>query len=242
VILYPAVDIRGGQTVRLKQGDFEQETVYDSDPLEAAKRWDAEGADWLHVVDLDGARNGKPVNLDHVWRIAEGVAARIQFGGGLRDSRAVADALDVGAERIVLGTAALRDPGFLGEMLEAHEERVVASVDTRGDRVAVEGWTEEGEETVDDLLAKLNRRGVGRFVYTQIDVDGTMEGPRTEDLKEVAEGVDGELIYSGGIGSLDHLKALAKLEIPNLGGAIVGRALYDGEFTIAEASAALAGR
>jgi phosphoribosylformimino-5-aminoimidazole carboxamide ribotide isomerase len=242
VILYPAVDIRGGQTVRLKQGDFEQETIYDSDPLEAAKRWDAEGGEWLHIVDLDGAREGKPVNLDHVWRIAEGVAARIQFGGGLRDSRSVADALDVGVERLVLGTAALRDPGFLGEMLEAHEERVVVSIDARGDRTAVEGWTEEGDSSVEEELAKLTRRGVGRFVCTQIDVDGTMEGPEIDELKRIAPAADGQLIYSGGIGSVADLQALASAGIPNLEGAIVGRALYDGKFTIPEANAALSGR
>jgi len=241
VILYPAIDIRGGKAVRLTRGDYDDETAYDEDPLGAAERWAGQGAEWLHVVDLDGAREGRPVNLDHVWRMAEGVAAPIQIGGGLRDRRAVDDALDVGAERIVLGTAALRDSGFLGQMLEAHEERVVVSVDARGGRVAVEGWTEGTDTSAAELLAKLGKRGVGRFVFTAIDVDGTMEGPDVEALRDAAGATDAELIYSGGIGSLDDLRALADLKLPNLGGAIVGKALYEERFTVAEAKETLAG-
>jgi phosphoribosylformimino-5-aminoimidazole carboxamide ribotide isomerase len=241
VILLPAIDIRGGKAVRLTQGDYERETEYDEDPLAAAERWAGEGAEWLHVVDLDGAREGNPVNLDHVWRMAEGVAAPIQIGGGLRDKRAVDDALDVGAERIVLGTAAIRDPQFLDEMLEAHGDRVVVSVDARAGKVTVEGWTEGTDTPAAELLGELGKRGVSRFVFTPIDVDGTMEGPDLEALREAATATDSELLYSGGIGSLEDLRALAGLKLPNLGGVIVGKALYEERFTVADAKSALAG-
>jgi phosphoribosylformimino-5-aminoimidazole carboxamide ribotide isomerase len=241
LILYPAIDIRDGHAVRLAQGDYERETAYEDDPVVAARRWAGDGARWLHVVDLDGAREGAPVNLEHVRRIVAAVGVPVQLGGGLRDSAKVEAAISSGAERVVLGTAAVRDPDLTEAIASAHGERVVISVDARAGRVAAEGWTESSDLTPGDVIAVLSDRGVRRFVYTPVDVDGLMEGPDLESLREVASATNAELIYSGGIGSLDDLRALAALEIQNLGGVIVGRALYEGRFTVAEGRAALNG-
>ncbi len=239
MILYPAIDIRDGKAVRLIQGDYEQETAYDDDPVVAARRWVDGGARWLHVVDLDGARAGEPVNLEHVRRIVAAVAVPVQLGGGLRDSKKVEEAISSGAERVVLGTAAVRDPDLAAAIADAHGDRVVVSVDSRSGKVAAEGWTEASDLGTEEVIAALADRGVRRFVYTPVEVDGLMEGPDLDSLREAAKATDGELIYSGGVGSLDDLRALAELGIDNLGGVIVGRALYEKRFTVAEAQAIL---
>ena len=239
MILFPAIDIRGGRAVRLIQGDYERETPYDDDPVVAARRWVDGGARWLHIVDLDGARAGEPVNLEHVRRIVASVNVPVQLGGGLRDSKKVEEAISSGAERVVLGTAAVRDPEMAEAIAAAHGSRVVASVDARSGRVAAEGWTQESDLGTTEVIAELSRRGLRRFVYTPVDVDGLMEGPDLDSLREVAQATDGELIYSGGIGSLDDLRAVTDLGLDNLEGVIVGRALYEQRFTVAEARAAL---
>ena len=241
MILYPAIDIRGGQAVRLLQGDYECETAYDADPVDAAKRWAEEGAEFLHVVDLDGAKAGEPRNLDAVERIAAAVSCPIQVGGGLRGSASVRAVLDAGAARVVIGTAALRDPEFLDAMLMTHGNRIVVSVDARDGRVALEGWTEAGEEGVVEAIAALSERGVARFLCTAIEVDGTMEGPAIDQLGEIAAATSSQIIASGGVGDLSHLESLASNPPPNLEGAIVGRALYERRFTVAQAIAALGG-
>jgi phosphoribosylformimino-5-aminoimidazole carboxamide ribotide isomerase len=239
LILFPAIDIRDGKAVRLIQGDYEQETEYDDDPLVAALRWVDDGATWLHIVDLDGARAGEPVNLDHVRRIVAAVNVPVQVGGGLRDSKKVEEAISAGAERVVLGTAAVRDPEMAEAIAAAHGDRVVASVDVRSGKVAAEGWTEESELATTEVIAELTRRGLRRFVYTPVEVDGLMEGPDLDSLREAAEATGGQVIYSGGIGSLDDLRAVAGLGLENVEGVIVGRALYEQRFTVAEARAAL---
>ena len=240
MILYPAIDIRGGQAVRLLQGDYERETAYDADPVDAAKRWADEGAEFLHVVDLDGAKAGEPRNLEAIARIAAAVECRIQVGGGLRDPQSVRAVLDAGAERVAIGTAALRDPEFLDATIAAHGDRVVVSVDARDGQVALEGWTEAGEEGVVEAVTALSKRGVTRFLCTAIEVDGTMEGPALDQLSEIAAATESQIIASGGVGDLSHLEALARQAPPNLEGAIVGRALYERRFTVAQAIAALA--
>ena len=239
MILYPAIDIRDGKAVRLIQGDYDQETAYDDDPVVAARRWVDGGARWLHVVDLDGARAGEPVNLEHVRRIVASVNVPVQLGGGLRDSKKVEEAMSSGVERVILGTAAVRDPEMAAAIASAHGDRVVASVDSRSGKVAAEGWTEASDLDTTEVIAALADRGISRFVYTPVEVDGLMEGPDLESLREAAGATDGELIYSGGIGSLDDLRALADLELDNLGGVIVGRALYEQRFTVADAQAIL---
>jgi phosphoribosylformimino-5-aminoimidazole carboxamide ribotide isomerase len=241
VILYPAIDIRGGQAVRLLEGDYARETVYDADPVDAALRWAGEGAEFLHVVDLDGAKAGHPVNLAAVAAIAGACPCPIQVGGGLRDAESVAAVLRSGAERVVIGTAALRDPSFLRAMLAAHGERVVVSVDGREGKVSLAGWLESSDVDVADAVAKLGERGVERFLCTAIEVDGTMEGPALAELERIAVGTEAAVLASGGVGGVADLEALATLaaRVPNLEGAIVGRALYERRLTVAEAIAAL---
>jgi phosphoribosylformimino-5-aminoimidazole carboxamide ribotide isomerase len=239
VILYPAIDVRGGQAVRLLRGDYARETVYDADPADAAKRWAGEGAEFLHVVDLDGAKAGSPQNLDAIARIAAAVECPIQVGGGLRDAESVASVLGAGVERVVIGTAALRDPEFLAAALEAHGERIVVSVDARDGKVSLSGWTETSDVDVAAAVADLTHRGASRFLCTAIEVDGTMEGPALGELNRVATATEAKVIASGGVGDLPDLEAIAALSAGNVEGAIVGRALYERRFTVAEGIAAL---
>jgi phosphoribosylformimino-5-aminoimidazole carboxamide ribotide isomerase len=240
VILYPAIDILGGRTVRLVEGDYERETTYDADPVDAALRWAEEGSHYLHVVDLDGARGGKPENLEVVRRIADRIPFPIQVGGGLRDEENVASVLRAGAERVVIGTAALRDPRFLQRMLDRHGERVAVSVDARGGNIALAGWTETSQVPATEAVAELSTRGVSRFIFTPIEVDGTLQGPGLRELALVAGSTTASIIYSGGVGSLEDLALLREQAAPNVEGVIVGRALYEGRFNVADAIAALA--
>jgi phosphoribosylformimino-5-aminoimidazole carboxamide ribotide isomerase len=241
MILYPAIDIRGGKAVRLRQGDFDAETVYDADPLSAARAWVDGGAKWLHVVDLDGAREGRPANLAHLRRIARELGVPVEFGGGLRSRASVDAALEAGAERVILGTAAFEDVDFLDEVLAAYGDRVVVSVDARNGKVASAGWTRQTEMEAPAVIEHLQRRGVRKLVYSSIERDGMLTGPDLDEVRRIAATVRGTFIYSGGIGSLDDLRALAGLRQVNLTGVIVGKALYERRFTVAEAIAALAG-
>jgi phosphoribosylformimino-5-aminoimidazole carboxamide ribotide isomerase len=242
VILYPAIDILDGRAVRLRQGRFEDRTTYHDDPLEAARVWVEAGARCLHVVDLDGARAGEPRSLDHLGRIVRATGVPVQYGGGLRSLPAVREALRTGAERAVVGTAAFRDVDFLDGILAAFGPRVVVSVDVRGGHIATAGWTQTTQMPAADAIHRLSDRGVSSFVYTDVDRDGALEGPDLEEVAAIAAVVRGRFLYSGGIGSLEDLRALRLLRQVNLAGVIVGKALYEGRFTIAEGQAALDGR
>ena len=240
MILYPAIDIRGGRAVRLLRGDYGRETTYDADPAEAAARWASEGAEFLHVVDLDGAKSGAPVNLEHLRRIVHELAVPVQFGGGLRSAQAVTAALDAGAHRVILGTAAFTDPDLLRRVLDAHgPSRVLVSVDVRGGHVSTAGWTQTTELSTAAVLERLHEAGVRNLVYTNVDRDGMLEGPDLQEVAEVVVAAQGSVVYSGGIGALADLEGLAALQQPKLAGVIVGKALYEGRFTVAEARAAL---
>ena len=239
MILYPAIDIRSGQAVRLLQGDYERETAYDSDPVDAARRWAEEGAEFLHVVDLDGAKAGEPRNLDAISRIADEVECPIQAGGGLRDMAAIDAVLSAGAARVVIGSAVLDDPSLLPRALAEYEDRIVVSLDTRGGKVSVHGWTEVSDLTAVKLVHGLTDLGARRFLCTAIEVDGTMAGPAIDQLNAIADATTAQVIASGGVGNLSHLEALADQAAPNIEGAIVGRALYERRFTVAEGIAAL---
>jgi phosphoribosylformimino-5-aminoimidazole carboxamide ribotide isomerase len=242
VILYPAIDILGGRAVRLWQGEYEKQTTYDDDPADAAARWAGGGAEWLHVVDLDGAKAGRPVNLGTISRIAATTGCRIEVGGGIRDAQSVKALLQAGAERVVIGTAAMKDPEFLDATLAEHgAERVVVSVDARGGAVSLAGWTESSGVDVATAVSELGERGVGRFLFTPIEVDGTMSGPNVAELERVAAATSASVIASGGVGTLEHLEQLAAGAPDNVEGVIVGRALYEGRFTVPEAIGALAG-
>jgi phosphoribosylformimino-5-aminoimidazole carboxamide ribotide isomerase len=242
MILYPAIDIMGGQAVRLVQGRFEDATTYNDSPLEAARGWVEAGARFLHIVDLDGAKAGEPRSLEHLRAIVERSGIPVQYGGGLRTVDAVRDVLRAGAERAIVGTQAFKDVDFLDDCLQAFGPRVVVSVDTRGGKVATAGWTETTELPAEHAIRMLGERGVRSFVYTSVDRDGGMQGPDLDEVRRVAAAVRGRFLYSGGIGSLEHLDGLRSLRQVNLAGVIAGKALYERRFTLAEGQAALDGR
>jgi phosphoribosylformimino-5-aminoimidazole carboxamide ribotide isomerase len=242
MILLPSIDILDGKAVRLTKGDFDAKTVYDADPLDAARRWVAGGARRLHVVDLDGARSGAPVNLGHVERIAREVEVPIQLGGGLRSIEAVDAAIQAGAARIVLGTAAFSDLDFLDEAVARYGDRIYVSIDGRGGKLATSGWIEQTEIPVESVVERMRSRGVRRFVYSSIDRDGTMTGPDLDGARRIAEALRGSFVYSGGISSLDDLRGLVALRQVNLSGVIVGKALYEQSFSVADAQAVLDGK
>ncbi|MDX6675990.1 MAG: phosphoribosylformimino-5-aminoimidazole carboxamide ribotide isomerase [Solirubrobacteraceae bacterium] len=239
MILYPAIDIAGGRAVRLVQGDFDAETVYDDDPFQAAGDWVAAGARYLHVVDLDGARTGSPKNLHNLERIAGELGVPVQYGGGLRSIGAVRDAIAAGATRVILGTAAFTDVDFLDEVIAEFAERAVVSIDTRGGFVSTAGWTQTTKLPAEAVIERMQDRGVRAFVFTNVDKDGMLEGPDLDEVRRVASVVRGRFMYSGGIGRREDLVALAGLRQVNLTGVIVGKALYEKRFTVAEGQAAL---
>jgi phosphoribosylformimino-5-aminoimidazole carboxamide ribotide isomerase len=237
--LYPAIDILDGSAVRLVKGDFEAKKVYDEDPLDAARGWVQTGAKYLHVVDLDGAKTGAPVNLEHLRRIAGELGVPVQYGGGLRSARAVGDALAAGATRVILGTAAFTQAGLLEQVLGEHgKERILVSVDVRGGHVTTAGWTETTEIATEAVIASLAERGARDLVFTNVDRDGMLEGPDLEEVRRVLQAArGGSVIYSGGIGQLADLEGLVALGEQSLEGVIVGKALYERRFTVPEALA-----
>jgi phosphoribosylformimino-5-aminoimidazole carboxamide ribotide isomerase len=231
--LYPAVDMLGGKAVRLTQGDYSRKTEYASDPLEAARRWVEAGARWLHVVDLDGARDGRPVNLPQLRRIVQELGVPVQYGGGLRRAPDVEAALDSGAARIVLGTAAFLNEQLLTDMLAEYGERIAVGLDVRSGRVAIHGWQEQVQLSPAAAVERLVDRGVQTIIYTTIDWDGMMHGADLGVAQHLLRAANGaHVIYSGGIASLEDIRALAALDLE---GVIVGKALYEGRFTVDEA-------
>jgi phosphoribosylformimino-5-aminoimidazole carboxamide ribotide isomerase len=244
VKLYPAIDMLDGKAVRLTKGDFDVKKVYDEDPLSAARAWVKDGARRLHVVDLDGAKAGTPANLEHLRRIVSELDVPVQFGGGLRTMDSIEQALDAGAQRVILGTAAFTDPDLLDQALEKHgESRVVVSVDVRDGRVSIEGWTKAATIEVRDVFGRLIERGVSELAYTNVDRDGMLGGLDFDAIAATAQAAKGaKLIYSGGIGELSDLEGLAKVggSQAGLDGVIVGKALYERRFTVAQALEALA--
>lgn len=246
--IIPAVDIRGGKCVRLVQGDYARETVFSDDPLAVARRWRDEGARRLHVVDLDAAKEGRPVNHGVVSRIiaaCDGLA--VQVAGGMRDEAAVGRWIDAGADRVVIGTLAVEDTAALERLAARHGERITVSVDARDGRVAVRGWLETSDLTVDAFARDMAARGVRHFIYTDIGRDGMMEHVDTAHLGSIASlvreataaprGDPAPLTIAGGITTLDDIIAIADLEVE---GVISGRALYDGSIDLREAQRALA--
>ena len=230
----PAIDIRGGRCVRLSQGDYERETVFDDDPLAVAVRWAALGARRIHIVDLDGAREGQQVNAALVRRIVRTVDAAVQTGGGLRDLATVRAALDDGVNRVVLGTAAVRDPDLLREAVAVARDRLIVSVDARNGIVQLQGWTEGSDVTATSLIRQLASIGVERIVYTDIDRVGVRGSPNFEMYEALVSETSIAVIAAGGVSSLDDLRRLSDCGVE---AAIVGRALYTGEVALPEALA-----
>jgi phosphoribosylformimino-5-aminoimidazole carboxamide ribotide isomerase len=239
MILYPAIDLKDGKCVRLLRGDMASATVFGSDPAAQARAFVDAGCRWLHVVDLDGAFAGRPVNAAAVEAILAAVAVPVQLGGGIRDRAAIEGWLAKGVRRVVLGTAALRDPGMVRAAAAAHPGRVAVGIDARSGRVAVEGWAEVSEVAAIDLARQFEDAGVAAIVYTDIDRDGALQGPNVPATTALARTVSVPVIASGGVASIEDLRALKDCGAP-LDGAIAGRALYEGRIDLGEAVRLLA--
>jgi len=240
VIVYPAIDIYQGKAVRMTRGDFSTVEQVAPSPLEAAKRLVNEGAEWLHVVDIDGARTGTPANLDAIRQIANRFTVRIQAGGGIRDFDTAEAFAEAGASRIVVGTAAVEDPELIGRLVDRFADGMAVSVDARNGMITTAGWTETTDVRAVDLMQRLAIAGVPIVIYTNVSVDGTLQGIDIPTLESVARAFGGDMIYAGGIGSLDDIKALVRLRHRGIRGVVVGRALYLGKFSLRDAIASAA--
>lgn len=229
----PAIDLRGGRCVRLYQGDYAQETVYSDDPTQTALRWVDMGAERLHIVDLDGAKDGSPANLAAVKRIAAATAVPLHLGGGIRDLNTARAAIDAGVDRIMLGTAAVEDAALIRALVaELGADAVIVSVDAKDGRVALRGWTQSSGALASDLIADMTNLGVTRFLYTDISRDGTLTEPNFEAIGALARMPDVRLLAAGGIARVAHLERLATLGVE---GAIVGKAIYTGDIDLRQA-------
>ena len=235
MIVIPAVDVRAGRCVRLRMGRAEDETVYSDDPVEVAVRWDVAGADRIHVVDLDGAFEGVPRNISIIEAIIERVDCEVEVGGGLRAPESVARVLEAGAARAILGTVAAEEPEAFAGIVRAHPGRVNLGLDARDGKVATRGWTEVAGAAAIDFVRSFAGLPIGEVIYTDISRDGMLSGPNLEAVRLMAGECPFPLIASGGVGSLDDIRALADI---GPWGAIVGKALYDGRVSVAEALAA----
>jgi phosphoribosylformimino-5-aminoimidazole carboxamide ribotide isomerase len=240
--LYPAIDLRGGRAVRLLRGDYAAETVYSDDPVAVARSFEAAGARWIHVVDLDAARSGEAGNLDLVAAVAKSVTSKVETGGGVRSVEAAERLLDAGVARVVVGTAAVERPELVTELAARFPGQVAVGLDARGRQVAVKGWTETTGADLVELAKRFEGEGVSALIVTEIGRDGTMEGPDLDQLGAVLEATGVDVVASGGVGTLDDISALAGLRSGGraLAGIIVGRAIYEGRFTVEEALACLA--
>ena len=235
MILFPAIDLKDGQCVRLFQGDMDQVTVFGDDPAAQARDFAAAGAKWLHVVDLNGAVSGRPVNEDAVTAILDAVDIPVQLGGGIRDRDTIEFWLERGVRRVILGTIAVRDPALVEQASRKHPGRVAVGIDARDGMVAVEGWTETSATTALDLAKRFRDSGLAVIIYTDISRDGAMQGPNIEATVELARAISVPVIASGGVSSMADLEALKKAGQGLLQGVISGRALYAGRIDLAAA-------
>ena len=234
MIVYPAIDIRDGSCVRLIEGDFSRETVYDADPVDPATRWMDAGAEWIHIVDLDGSVAGQPVNLAAIERIRAAVASRLQLGGGIRSLAHIEAALSSGIDRVVLGTSVVQNRALVEEAAKSWPGMIAVGLDARHGLLATRGWLDQSEVKALDAAIELRAAGVTDFIFTDISRDGTLKGPNLAALGELQEALGSGLIASGGVGSMQDLRMLAKLGVD---GVIIGRALYDGRVSLTDAIA-----
>ena len=242
MILYPAIDLKDGQCVRLRQGEMDQATVFNEDPAAQAKTFEDQGFEWLHVVDLNGAFEGTPVNGPAVEAIFAASHLPIQLGGGIRDIDTIANWLDKGIDRVILGTAAVRDPDLVREAARDFPGCIAVGIDARDGKVAIEGWAETSEMTALDLARRFEDAGVAAIIHTDIARDGLLEGLNLDATVELADAVSVPVIASGGLASIDDIKRLVEPACAKLDGAIAGRALYDGRLDAAEALAIIAAK
>jgi len=232
--IYPAIDLYQGKVVRLKRGDFNQETVYSQDPAAMAVQWERQGARWLHVVDLEGAKTGVLQNLESLKKIRQAVACKIEFGGGLRSEETIRQVLDLRIERVVIGSKAL-DEKFLRRILELFGSRVAVGLDIRDGKVQMEGWLKEGGQNLETAVQWLNNFPLETLIYTDIHKDGMMEGPNFEGLQMILGQSRARVILSGGIGSLEDVRRAALINHPGFEGVIMGKAIYEHKFSVEDA-------
>lgn len=223
--IYPAIDIKDGKCVRLLRGSFDDVTVYGDDPAEMARKWEAEGGEYIHVVDLDGAVKGHGVNAEAIRRICESVSVPVQTGGGIRTMEDIEAKLNCGISRVIIGTKAVSDPEFIKNAVAKYGEKIAIGIDAKDGKVAIEGWEKTTEFGAVEFAEKMAELGVKTIIYTDIATDGTLAGPNVEAMKEMASRVDVDVIASGGIGNIEHIKSLSGTGVE---GVIVGRALYTG--------------
>lgn len=240
MIFFPAIDLKDGQCVRLLRGEMDQATVFNDNPAAQATLFESQGSQWLHLVDLNGAFEGKPVNGAAVDGILAAISIPVELGGGIRDRETIGLWLDKGVERVILGTVAVRDPDLVRGACRDHPGRVALGIDARDGRVAVEGWAETADITALDLARRFEDAGAAALIYTDISRDGAMQGPNIDATLEMAEAVTIPVILSGGVSSMDDLRAIKAAAGDKLEGVISGRAVYDGRIDVAEAQALLA--
>lgn len=231
----PAIDLLEGRCVRLYQGDYQQAQTFDENPVAVARQWADQGAPRLHVVDLDGAKAGQPVNLQAIEAIVRAIDIPVQVGGGLRDRERAATLLNLGVQRVILGTVAVEQPELVNQLCQEFPDRIVVGIDARNGKVATRGWLETSEVLATDLAQQMAKFGVAAIIYTDIHRDGTLQGPNLEALRELASAVEVPIIASGGVSSVTDLFNLLALEPLGVTGAIVGRALYTGDISLKEA-------
>ena len=230
--IYPAIDIKDGQCVRLYKGRFDDMTVYGSDPAEMAKKWEAQGGEYIHVVDLDGALKGHGVNADVIKKICESVNVPVQTGGGIRTMADIEAKLACGIDRVIIGTKAVSDADFVKRAVDKYAERIVIGIDAKDGMVAVEGWEKTSDFGAVEFAKKMESIGIRTIVYTDIATDGTLAGPNLAAMREMAENVGMDVIASGGVGNIEHIKALVPCGVE---GVITGKALYTGSIDLKEA-------
>lgn len=236
MIIFPAIDILDGQCVRLIQGDYNQEKVYSNSPIDMAKKWEAKGAEFIHIVDLDGAKTGDSINKKVIKDIAKTVSIPVQVGGGIRSLDIIATYLENGVDRVIIGTAAINDPDFLKAAVQKYGDKIAVSLDARNGYVATDGWTDTSNVTALDLVKKLEKMGVKTIVYTDIAKDGMLQGPNLQEQQTINEATSMDVIASGGVTTKEDVENLQALEMY---GTIIGKALYDGKLdfeTLVEAN------
>jgi len=242
MIVIPAIDLKAGRCVRLLQGRFDRETVYGDDPAAMARRWAEAGAEWIHIVDLEGSVGRKPVNQEAILAIRAAVSANLELGGGIRDLDTIALYLDRGLNRIILGTAAMRDPNLVREAARRFPGKIAVGLDARGSKVVVEGWTEDSDQDYLDLARRFQGLGVAALIYTDVDRDGMRTGPNLERTRTLARAVDIPVVASGGVKDLEDIRTLLPLEADGVIGVICGKALYEGSLDLGQALTVAGGR
>lgn len=235
MLIIPALDLRNGKVVRLFQGNFKQEKIYSSDPVKVAKHWARQGAKLLHIVDLDGASSGSPKNLKVLKEIISQVGLGIEFGGGVRSMATISELLDLGVERVILGTKAASDAEFLKKAWKRFGEKIIVSVDAKSDKVLTQGWNQSAAKTTFAFAKELKKIGFKQLIYTDISKDGTLSGPNILGIKKLLKETGLNVVASGGVGDLKDLANLIKLKKQGVVGVIIGKALYEGKFTLTQA-------